>query len=258
MAEILTPYDYKGKMLSPFEARTGVVLPIWGPPGDGKTNRHHPHFFKRNWINGPRKIETRAVRFSRLDRINANAHTKFHKDVEGTLFPRDQQQSFEVTLLNCVRYIPSHVIDLSGPDFAIAETTPRIKKALLGPGRITMERRKSCRREIGQFLMYHAVSRNFDHAKRARIEEFIELGQPRYRSDELAQEQRCRLGMRLANIGLGLAVDGIDKLYQEARNTKSLSASAPVCAWQVAKDFVEGFEHDYFDTLEQNLVAQYG
>lgn len=257
MAEVLTPFDEQGRRLSPLEAKTGVVLPIWAP-GDGRTNLHHRHFRKRDHLNGPRKMETRSVRFSGLQRVQASAHDRYHDWVHGTGFPEDEKQSFGITIFNSARYIPSHVVEMSGSRPTIIETTPRMRRALLVPGVLTMERRRSYRREIGQFLMYHAVAQNFDHVRQDKVEEFIELGQPQYARDELAQQRRYKIGMRLANIGLGLAVDGIDKKYHQARQEQALPDEAPVCAWQVAKDYVHGYEPDYFETLEENLITQFG
>lgn len=256
MPEFLIPSNTEGKSLSPIEEKTGVVLPIWAP-GDGETNRHHPHFYKRNYLNGSRKQETRAVRFSRLQRVNKTAHNKYHDLFEGTAFPEDEKQSFGITILNCAGYIPGYVVELSNQKPNIIETTPRMRRVLRAPGILTMERGIRARRDIGQFLMYYAISQKFDHVKQDQIEQFIEFGKPKFLNDELAQARRFRLGMRLTNIGLGLAVDGIDKRYREAREIEALPKYAPVCAWQVAKDFVDGYEPDYYETLHENLVAQF-
>ncbi|MBA3758174.1 hypothetical protein H0X10_00895 [Candidatus Saccharibacteria bacterium] len=255
MSEFLIPHNDEGRALSPIEAKTGVVLPIWAP-GDGLTNRHHPHFYKRNFLNGLRKQETRAVRFSRLQRVQLSAHEKYHRAFDGTAFPVDENQSFGITILNCAGYIAGHSVEMSGSKPNIIETTPRMRRILRSPGILTMERRYSYRRDIGQFLMYHAVSQRFDHVKRGQVEEFIELGAAKFQTDELAQERRLRLGMRLTNIGLGIAVDGIGKKYLQARQSLALPEEAPICAWQVAKDYVAGHEPDYYDTLHENLELQ--
>jgi hypothetical protein len=256
MPEVLIPKNNEGKALSPIEVKTGVVLPIWAP-GDGETNRHHPHFYKRHYMSGPRRLETRAVRFSRLQRVDKSTHDRYHVLFEGTAFPEDERKSFEITVLNCAGYIAGHVVELSGPKPNILETTPRMKRAFRAEGIMTIERGIRARREIGQFLMNHAISQRFDHVKQEQIEQFIELGKPKFKGDEVAQARRFRLGMRLTNIGLGLAVDGIDKRYREARELQALPDEAPPCAWQVAKGFVEGYEPDYYETLQENLLAQY-
>jgi hypothetical protein len=252
MSEFLIPHTNEGKAQSPIEVKTGVVLPIWAR-GDGEKNRHHPHFYRRHYLNGPRKLETRAVRFSRLQRALKRAHDDYHDAYEGTAFPVGENQSFGITILNSAGYIPGHVVEMSNSTPNIIETTPKMRRALRVPGILTIENRS----EIGQFLMYHAVSQRFDHVKQEQIEQFIELGEPKFEKDELAQKRRLRLGMRLTNIGLGLAVDGIDKKYHQARDSQSLPEAAPVCAWQVAKDFVAGYEPDYYETLQENLIAQF-
>lgn len=260
MAEVLIPKDNNGRDMSPVEARTGIVLPIWAP-GDGWTNRHHAHFYKRQYMNGPRKIETRAVRYSRLQRVLLSAHNgsprAYHSQFEGTAFPRDEKQSFGIVILNCAGYIPPHVVDMTGSSAEIVGATDEMKQALRQPGVLGMENKKHARKRIGQFLMAHAVSQRFDHVKQSRIEQFLELCKPKYISDEEAQAKRLELGLRLSNIGLGVAVNPIDKTYFQARDEEALPEEAPVCAWQVAKDVVSGFEVDYLGDLEQNLTAQY-
>lgn len=255
MPEILTPKNKEGRDLSPIEAKTGVALPIWST-GEGETNRHHPHFYKRHYLSGLRKLETRAVRFSRLQLVDKSAHDKYHLQFEGTAFPKNKQKSFEVTILNCAGYIAGHVVRLTDFGWGVTETTPEMKHAFQLPGIMTIERGYRARREIGQFLMNHAISQSFDSVKQSQIEQFIELGKPKFKEDEAAQARRYRLGMRLTNIGLGLAVDGIDRSYKEARSLQALPEEAPVCAWKVAKNFVQGYEPDYYETLEENLLAQ--
>ena len=120
-----------------------------------------------------------------------------------------------------------------------------------------MENKKHARKRIGQFLMSYAVSQRFDHVRQSQIEQFLELCKPQYINNEEAQTKRAELGLRLTNIGLGVAVNPIDKAYFQARDETALPDEAPVCAWQVAKDVVSGFEADYFSDLEQNLITQF-
>lgn len=260
MAEFLIPENGEGKDMSPVEKRTGVVLPIWAP-GDGWTNRHHAHFYKRQYMNGSRKIETRAVRYSRIQRVLMSAHNgppgAYHSQFEGTAFPHDEKQSFGIVVLNCAGYIPTHVVDMTGSSAEIVETTYEMKQILRQPGVIGMENKKHARKRIGQFLMSYAVSQRFDHVKQSQIEQFLELCKPKYAGDEEAQARRLDLGLRLSNVGLGVAVNPIDKAYFQARDHEALPEEAPTCAWQVAKGVVRGFEIDYLGELEQNLTTQY-
>lgn len=260
MSEVLIPKNQYGRDMSPVEARTGVVLPIWAP-GEGKTNKHHAHFYKRLYMNGPRKIETRAVRYSRLQRVLMTAHNgspqSYHGQFEGTELPKDEKHSFGIIVLNCAGYIPSHVVDLSGSNAEIVETTDKMRRVLRQPGTIGIENRKHARKRIGQFLMSAAVAQRFDHVKQTQIEQFLEYCKPKYAGDDDIQTRRLELGLRLSNIGLGVAVNPIDKAYFQARDQAALPDAAPVCAWQVAKDIVTGFEPDYLGELEYNLTEQY-
>lgn len=260
MAEYLIPKNEQGKDMSPIETRTGVALSLWAP-GDGKTNRHHSHFYKRYWMNGPRKIETRAVRISRLQRVQMEFHNgtpkAFHKYFDGTAFPRDEKQSFGIAILNCAKYIAPFVVDMTSGAPEIVETTPHMRRVLHRPGVLTVERGRRTQRCIGQFLMQQATKQNFSHVKESQLEQFLELGKTKYLTNEEAQEKRYEIGIRLANIGLGAAVNGIDKTYLQARNQLAVPESAPVCAWQVAKGYVAGFESDYFGDIEQNLQSHF-
>lgn len=260
MSEILIPKNTEGRDMSPIEARTGVVLPIWAP-GEGRRNRHHAYFYRKPWMNGPRKIETRAVRQSRLQYVLMTAHNdgprSYHRFFEGTEFPNQESQSFGITILNCANYIPPFVVDMTGSMPAIVETTPHMREKLLLPGILGLEKGVWARKNIGKFLMQHAVNQKFDHVRQSQVEQFIELGKPKYKEDESAQTMRLELGLRLANIGLGVAVNPIDKTYFQARDEHAVAPTAPVCAWQVAKNLVAGHEPEYFDDLEQNLLAQF-
>lgn len=261
MTEVLTPKNEMGRDLSPIEARTGVVLPIWAT-GDGAWNHHHVAFYKRHWMNGPRKLETRAVRISRLQLVPASAHNgsakAFHSFFEGTAFPESAGQSFGIAVLNYASYIPPFVIDMTKDSPQVAETTPEMRAELLKPGILTIERGRRTPRRIGEFLMRYAVSQNFSHVKQSEIEQFIELGKSKYLLSEDAQETRMALGLRLANIGLGVAVDGIRNTYLQARDEQALHSSQPDSAWKVAKNIVRGHEPDYFEDLEHNLAQQFG
>lgn len=61
--------------------------------------------------------------------------------------------------------------------------------------------------------------------------------------------------MKLTNIAIGVAVDPVEKPFQQARNMLSLREEAPVCAFHEVKQFIDGHEPRYYDAL-RNQIAQ--
>lgn len=254
MPEVLIPKDAEGRDMSPVEARTGVVLPIWSR-GEGKTNRHHGHFRKQDYLNGPRKHETRAVRSSRLQTVRKGPHRGYHEQFSGTEFPRDVRQSCGIVLFNLAHYVPPYVVDMSTPTAKIIETTPEISEELRGSEVFTLEKSRKRKREIGQFIMNCSIWQDFDSVKQLHIEQFLELTNKRkVLGEEFEEEKYQKLGSRLINIAIGLAVHPIDKTFQEARRQQAVKDDAPVCAFKLAKDFLEGRESDYFPALGERLA----
>lgn len=253
--EVVTPVSSEGNEMSPFERRTGVILPIWGT-ADGPTNRHHAHFYKRLYEKGPREQRAflRAVRFSRLQRVSKADHRIYHDAFEGTQFPQNEKQAFRTTILNESGYIPPWVVDVTNGSPAITETTPIMRHVLRQLGIMSIERPPFRRAEIGQFLMYYALKQPLDHVKTSLLEEFAHLTQNVIRNNEQLRERKLELGLKLTNIAIGVAVEPIEKPFQQARDELLLPESAPVCAFHEVKQFVQGYEPDYYDTLQEQIA----
>lgn len=253
-AEVIIPINQGGNYLAPIEAGTGVPLPIWAP-GDGGTNRHHAHFYRRDFENGP--PSARAVRFSRLQTIRKDPHRRYHEAFDGALMPQTEQEAFNIAVLNCAGYIPPYVVDLSAKSFSIQELTPAMRAQLLEPGVFSIERKNKPRADIGQFLMYYALSQKFDHVRQSLIEEFLSITPEQARQDEAKKERKQRLGLRLTGKAIEVAVDPINTPFRRAREGSLLRVGAPVCAFWVVKDYIHGYELDYMDTLEEKLSLEY-
>lgn len=258
MSEVLIPKTSMGRDMSPIEVRTGVVLPIWSP-GEGRTNRHHAHFYKEHFEKGPlaQRALLRAVRFTRLQRVRKGPHRDYHDIFDGTADPANLRMAFTTTVLNEAGYIPPFVIDMTSKSPVIKETTPVMRATFREEGTFKTESRQSRRREIGQFLMQYAHWQKFDHVKKTYIYEFIDLTPEKVMDDPKLQDRRDWLGMKLTNIAIGMAVDPFEKRFQQARDAKALRPDAPVCAFQEVKLYVGGHEPQYFDELRRSLQVQY-
>lgn len=256
--EVITPVNEQGNPMSPYEADTGVVLSIWAP-GGGNPNRHHPHFFKKDYEKrGPRSKRgfLRPVRFSRLQLVNAGTHTRYHCRYEGTEYPADKHAGFMITILNMSGYIAPFVVDMSQRRTAIKETTPAMREALRQPGIMTMEGSQQRIREIGNFLMYYAIKQNFSSENVSLVEEFIGLPNPQADDDPAKQARRETLGLRLIDAAIERAVDPVEACFKEARAIQALRVDAAPTAFETVKAFVSGYEHDYYDALQKNLARQ--
>lgn len=255
--EVVIPISEKGVTMSPYERRTGVVLPIWGRR-EGKTNRHHAHFYKQYYEKGPRNQRAflRALRFTRLQQVSIGDHNQYHEAFDGTADPISERRAFITTLLNEAGYIPPYVVDMSGGGLEVRETTAKVRLALRRPGTLTIERSLSRRMEIGRFLMDYAVSQPLGHVRQDLLEEFVSLTPFALKNDEAKRNRKLELGMKLTNIAIGVAVDPVEKPFQQARESHALKAQAPICAFYEMKDFVSGHEWQYYGSLQQNIEAQ--
>lgn len=256
--EIVIPISENGRAMSPYERSTGVVLPIWGPPG-GPRDRHHAHFYKSHFERGPQEQRAflRAVRFTRLQRVRIKgAHDVYHDAYDGTADPVSMKQAFRTTILNEAGYIPPFVVDVQEGEPVIKETTSKMRQALRRPGILTIEKSPYRQREVGQFLMGYAIWQPLGHVKETLLEEFVSLTPGVIKQDEAKRERKFELGMKLTNVAIGVAVEPVEKYFQQARDTESLKHQAPVCAFHEVKEYVSGFEPEYFDTLQQSVAAQ--
>lgn len=251
MPEVITQFDRMGNPLTPLEAGTNIPLPIWAP-GDGKTNDHHAYFRKKDWEKGLPHV--RALRYSRIQNAIRSGHRLHHNEYFiGTPFPKNVEEAFGAVVLNSVGYIPSHAIDVTRKESKIIEVSPFMRKELQKPGVIKFDRRSSKQAEVGKFLMDYAIWQKFDDDEMLLIEQFLSIKPEDVEKDELARRRRYNLGIQLAEKAIAIAVDPLNHDYQEARHRHAISETAPVSPFDAVKRVVNGYEQDYFGTLEQNL-----
>lgn len=257
--EVTIPVNTRNKILTPIETSTRVPLAIWAP-GEGKTNRHHAHFYKTDFEDGPRGNPNRAVRFSRLQDIRKGPHKAVHNMLAGTLMPQSLSEAYGVTLFNCVGYVPRFVIDMTMNDSTvedrIREITPSMREALQRPGVFTIEKRRSCREEIGQFLMNYAIWQQFGEDDQRQVEQFLAITPEQAAASTELHQRRLRLGTRLIGKGIEYAVDPINDEYSRARKELTIPEGSPVCAWWVVKNYISGHEPMYFGELTESLQSQ--
>lgn len=260
MSDVIIPYNERGNPMSPYEAHTGVILPIYSFASreEGqRRNRHHPHFYREDYINGT--LAQRAVRFSRLQLVAVGKHKSYHDKFKGTRFPDSLQEETIVTILNYAEYVPTFAVDVSGSSFEVRELSPAEKEELQKPGTFTVERQGEKRGEIGQFLMGCALLQDIPgNAKPTLIDEFLSITPEESMTDETLRAKKLQLGVRLLNKGIGLAVDPVNVEFSEARRRRAIPIGKPVCAWLLVKQYVAGHEPRYVDTLDQKLRVDYG
>lgn len=255
-AEVIIPINEFGNPLSPYEAETGVVLPILSLPSqeDGQhRNYHHANFYREWFLTAT--PGTAAVRYSRLQYAAKGKHRFYHDLFEGSRLPQTTQEEFEQTIWNYSGYVPAYAVTVGRHEYEIVELEPAQKQELQTPGLLTIERKLGLRSKIGEFLMTYAIWSDFDHVKQATIEEFISITPEAAQEDPSLNEKRLRLGRRLLRKGIETAVNPIDKKFRQARELGSVAghANGPVCAFQVVDSYVRGYEPDYFDTLRDRL-----
>jgi hypothetical protein len=106
--------------------------------------------------------------------------------------------------------------------------------------------------------MRYALDQRLDHVKQSQIEEFLSLTPRKIAKNERLYDRKLRLGLRITNIAISVAVDPVEDEYQSARHNLALRAGTPRTAWKLAKGFVRGLEKKHFDTLEKRLIDNFG
>lgn len=249
------PRNVTGNQMSPYETATGVILPLWAPPGNyRKSNRHHAHYYENQFKNGPQHM--RAVRFSRLQRVDRRLHQAYHDSFDGTHFPTPGE-AFDVTLLNVARYIPRFAVDMTRGCPDIIELSRKQKAELRKPKVLTIEDDPHHVRDVGRYLMDYAVALDLSTEKQKEVEEFVSL--MRAGLDDTSRQHRLeQLGMDLTDTAIGLAVSPLEGVYRRARQNLYLCEGAPITAFAALKSFVRGHEADYFGALAERQAAHIG
>jgi hypothetical protein len=248
-----TPIDQWGRPLSPMETETDVPLPIisYGHRSV-KPNKHYGYYFERHYLKGPEPI--RALRYSRLQRVNPYAHEVYHGHYFGTLMPSYEPTAARGVLLGSAGLVPRLGVVIRGDDTTIRELTNQERDKLRRPNVFLSEQT----RKIGNFLMRYALDQRLDHVKQSQIEEFLSLTPRKIAKNERLYDRKLRLGLRITNIAISVAVDPVEDEYQSARHNLALRAGTPRTAWKLAKGFVRGLEKKHFDTLEKRLIDNFG
>jgi hypothetical protein len=249
------PFDHHGSPLSPMESGTNVVLPILAQV-KGVPNKHHAYFYEAHYKEGT--IAERALRYSRLQAVGRRAHKAYHHQYLGTLMPENEAAAAAAVILNSAGYMANMGVHIEEDGISIEEITPPQRVALRKPKVFSIERSITHQAEIGKFLIEYALKQNFDHVKQSHIEEFIELTPKKMAYDHELRARKLRLGMRLTNIAISMAVDPIEAEYRDAYRKRALRKYTPATAWEWAKGLIKDHENDYLETLEDRLISQYG
>jgi hypothetical protein len=253
---VIVPSTAQGNPMSPIELATGVPLPIVTPKSTQEHNRHHAHFYKYMYQAG--NMGQQAVRLSRLQNVPISAHHWYHHFFDGTMLPATDAEAYTITVLNQAGYIPDFGVKIANKQATISELTGEEKKKLRRPSTFTSETQADAQIRIGQFLMYYALSQDFDRTKELLIEEFLGITDKDMQQNEVLRARKLQLGMKLTNSAIGRAVDPINKTFQQARKSYSLRKHSPPTPWEVVKRALNGHEPDYFETLENRLASEFG
>ena len=249
--EVMIPINASsGKPMSPVETATQVPLPIVGA-GRGAVNRHHAHFYGRTYLEG--SDGQKAVRHSRLQRVGQYVHTQYHRKFHGTAFPETAQDEYELTVLNCAGYLPSHGVKIRKKHITIGRLSIEEKKALRNPDVFTHENGAA----ISKFLLDYALEQDFNEMKQLHIEEFLALTPERIKHSEQLQLRKLRLAERLTHKAIGIAVDTINPVYAEAKKSHMLRSGTPSSAWQVVRNQVKWKIPEYFERIEDKIATQF-
>jgi len=248
-----TPIDDWSRPLSPMETGTDIPLPIISyKQRSAKPNRHHGYYYERHYLKGPEPI--RALRHSRLQRVNPSAHEIYHKHYFGTLMPASEPTVARGVILNSAGYVPHLGVVIRRKDITIRELTNQERNRLRSRNVFLSEQT----RKIGDFLMRYALDQPLDHVKQSQIEEFLSLTPRKVAKDERLRRRKLHLGLRLTNIAIGVAVDPLEDEYQNARHNLALRSGVPGTAWHLAKGLVRGREKKSIDILEDRLIDDFG
>lgn len=249
------PLDQADKPLSPMETGTDIVLPIVAQL-KGRPNRHHAYFYKEHYLAG--SVADQAVRYSRLQRVSRKAHKAYHRQYHGTLMPRDEAAAVTAAILNSAGYIPKFSVKIEDDGTSIEEITPQERRALSKATVFSIERSTEYQGRMGKFLMDYALKQDLDHVRQSQIEEFLGLTPRKMAYNERLRARKLRLGLRLTNIAISVAIEPTEGRYREARGNEALRRSAPNTAWEWAKSLLKGREMDYLLTLEDRLLEKFG
>lgn len=221
------------------------ILPL-APPGDQeqRSDSHHAFYERDTFENGT--PGQRAVRFSRLQYGSRYFHDRYHRMFSGSALPETPLEEFTLTVLGYAGYVPEVAVDTSRSEPKIVTMTKRQKHHLQLPGILKTEHRKGRRAEIGQFLMMHTLSHDFNHVDNVVKDEFLHT----------ANDNRKReLGFWLVARAIEAAVEPVDPLYELAKKNKALRVDAAPCARVAVRQQIIKRAPDYFGTLEELLIA---
>jgi hypothetical protein len=248
---VIIPIDREGNPMSPYEATTGVALPILASTKGVSVDRHHAHFFK--WVYTTGSLGEKALRASRLQRVSRPAHDIFHKNYKGTLLPEAEEEEFNRIILNLASYVPEYGIRINGKRVNIAEIGSRERWALRSPAMFTSESKDT----IGQFVMNYALEKGFSFRKMEQVDDFLKISFNEAKKDKQLYTKKLQLGLKLTNTVLGNVIQPLNKGYDEARRNKALRANSPVSAWEVARNSIRGRETQHIRMLEKRLKERY-
>ncbi len=251
-AEVIQPIDSHGRPLSPFDAETGVVLPIL-PVDDfqtafGRSNNHHAHF-EHSWFTDDPQIGENAVCYSRLQHGPTWLHRRYHRFYSGTQLPLDVHASFATTILNQV-LIPEWAVDVSGENPQIVRPNERQLRYLQRPDTFRVESKPGRKAIIGSFLMSYALWQDLSEEETQLIERFISIRPRDARRDPEVRAHKERLAARLLGKSIETAVTPVTPPFRDAHLHGRLIDNTPPSPWLVVRRFVGGYLEDYFRTIE--------
>lgn len=250
--EIVEPIDLSGRPLSPYDAHTGMplpVLPVDHPNGGHtRTNNHH-QWFEHAAFAGSGNPGLQALCYSRLQHGPQWVHWRYHHFFAGTLPPESVDDTFRLTVLSQV-YVPEWAVDVSGNKPRIVRPNIQQEQALRAADTWRIERRPSNQAKIGMFLMNYAIMQDLPEEQRALIDEFLSIKPRMARRSPEIRARKERLAARVLGKSLEVALEPTEQQFQVARKQERLKEQTPPSSWLVVSGLVGNFLRDYFRTAE--------
>ncbi len=255
---IWIPVTRSGLAQSPIEIATGIPLPIVAARDTRKPpNRHHAYFQEYAYKSGT--VARQVVRLSRLQKVDVQAHATYHNSFIGTRPPKGKAREYAAVVLNCAGYVTRCGVKIDGPNVSIGVLTPQERSRLRQPGVFTTQKCYEEQSDIHRYLLSHAFSQKLrDNVEEITVEEFLSISQEAMLENDILRQRKLRLGIKLADRAIELAVDPIRSDFDRARDGHYLRRRGPATPCRVVKDQLKHKGGHYFPVMEDQLRRQFG
>lgn len=243
VGETFRPVD-PSRMVPTVEALPGVFMPMPIIPNVGTGKRWD---FDHVWFQGndPRLqgIAGRALRHSLGQLVPRPTHELKNERFDAIHIPTDPDLVFQTVLFGLMKYVPRHMVDLSGDRTVIREANGTLREAVRG--HISIEPKTQWK--IGYYMAQFVLAHGLDAIRTTHeVNSFLE-----------AKDERAR---RIASFGvvrraIDVVVDSFEPTYEKARKAGAVLQPDPTAASFVER-FFNRHQPDYVPTIAQAILPQ--